>query len=351
MRGDGRIFRRGDTWWISYYHQGEEFRESTRSSDERVARKLLRQRQRETGADKLGLQAFVTPAESRRTVGELLDALEHDYRLRGKLSPSVKSHLARARDAFGEERAVTLTAKAIDEFIEKALEDCKAPATINRCTQLLGQAYKLAIKRRELATAPHIRRLPEKNARQGFFEPDEVISVVEHLPAYLKDACRFGYLSGWRRGEIFTLQWTDVDQKARVIRLRPEESKNGTGRTLALEGDLWAIVERRFAERVITRKDQTTVISSLVFHHGGEPIVEIKKAWTRACEKANVGKKLFHDLRRTAIRNMVRAGVPEAVVMKVSGHKTRAVFDRYNIVDERDLRDAMAKTQAYLARN
>ena len=148
---------------------------------------------------------------------------------------------------------------------------------------------------------------------------------------------------------MFTLEWTDVDQRGRVIRLRPEESKNGLGRTLALEGDLWTIIERRWTERTVTRKDKTTLISRYVFHHDGHAIVDIKKAWAKACNAAGVGPRLFHDFRRTAIRNMVRAGVPETVAMKISGHKTRSVFDRYNITDERDLRDAVKKTQQYLA--
>lgn len=351
MRGDGRIYKRkgSNHWWIAYNHQGKELRESSNSPEYRDAQKLLKRRLQEIGADTLGLQSFLGPAQDRITLNDLLDHLEHDYRIRNKFSPSIKSHLQRARDAFGHYRAIALTPKHIDSFIEAELENGRAPATINRSTQLVGQAYNLALRRKELNTKPYIRKLPERNARQGFFEHDEYERVITHLPEYLKDPCRFAYLSGWRRGEVFTLEWTDVDQRAHVIRLRPEESKNGQGRTLALEGDLWTIIQRRWSERTITRKDKTVVISRYVFHHDGHAIVDIKKAWATACTKAGVGPRLFHDFRRTAIRNMVRAGVPETVAMKISGHKTRSVFDRYNITDERDLREAMQKTQTYLA--
>ena len=351
MRGDGRIYKRrgSNHWWIAYNHHGKELRESSQSAEYRDAQKLLKRRQQELGAETLGLQTFI-PHQDRITVDELLDQLEHDYKLRGKYSASITSHLQRARNAFGHYRATKLTPKHIDTFIEAELEAGRAPATINRSTQLVGQAFHLALRRRELNTKPYIRKLPEKNTREGFFEHDELERVITHLPEYLKDACRFAYLSGWRRGEVFTLEWIDVDQRARVIRLRPEESKNGQGRTLALEGTLWSIIERRWSERVV-REGGTSRISALVFHHDGHAIVDVKKAWASACTKAGVGKKLFHDFRRTAIRNMVRAGVPETVAMKISGHKTRSVFDRYNITDERDLREAMQKTQAYLSRN
>jgi integrase len=119
------------------------------------------------------------------------------------------------------------------------------------------------------------------------------------------------------------------------------DSKNGRGRVLALDGDLRALIERRFKARVLG--------TDLVFHVDGEPIVDFRKSWASACKAAGVAGRLFHDLRRTAIRNMVRAGVREGVAMAISGHRTRSVFDRYNIVNEGDLRDAMKKTSAYNA--
>jgi integrase len=181
--------------------------------------------------------------------------------------------------------------------------------------------------------------------RQGFFEHDQFTQIIEHLPEHLRDYCRFAYLTGWRRGECSSLTWEDVDQRSRLIHLRPERSKNGHARKVALEGELWEIIHRRWNERITTRKNGTTTMPRYVFHRDGHPIGEFKKSWTTAGTKAGVGHKLFHDSRRTAVRNMVRAGVPESVAMKISGHRTRAVFDRYNITDERDLRDAMRKTQ------
>ncbi len=254
----------------------------------------------------------------------------------------------------------------------------KAPATVNRSTQLLAQAFKLAIERRRLSNAPIIRHLSEgRNARQGFFSDSEFRAVVDHLPQHLRDFAAFGYLTGWRKGEIASLRWDDVDGD--VIRLQAENSKNGEARTVTLDGELTELIERCKAARQVKIKEEV-MVAALVFHHRGEPILDFRKAWATACCMAGVGKlvcpncdspvdakyecsncgrawgreqlkylgRLFHDLRRTAVRNMVRAGVPERVAMTISGHKTRSIFDRYNIVSEQDLRDAMQRTQNYL---
>ena len=88
------------------------------------------------------------------------------------------------------------------------------------------------------------------------------------------------------------------------------------------------------------------LLTEFVFHNHGNPIVDLRKAWATACRTANVHGKPFYDLRRTVVRKTIRAGVPERVAMQISQHKTRSMLDRYNIVSERDLREAMQKRQS-----
>lgn len=333
---------------MSYSHDGREVRESTGTADEKKARTLLRQRTRAVANENDGIQPFLTPKAARTTVNALLAALEQDYRIRRKLSPSVRSHLKRIRAAFGPKRARSLAASEIDAWIEGELAK-RAPATINRATQLLSQAFSLGLLQKQVTSKPHIRKLPEENTREGFFEHDECETVVQHLPEYLQDFARFAYLTGWRTGELKQLEWPQVERRARLLHLTGKQSKNTKPRKVALEGVLWEIIERRWSERTYEMHGVTHV-STFVFHRNGQPVGDTRKAWKTACNAAGVPEKLLHDFRRTAVRNMVRAGVPETVAMKISGHRTRSIFDRYNITSEDDLRDAIRKTQSYLDR-
>lgn len=373
-RGSGRIYSRKGSANLhcAYYLRGREYRESTGTSDPRAAMKYLRWRLKEVGADHIGMAVFVGPQQERIKVDKLFDALEADYSLRGKASPQFKAHQKHVRAYFGSWRAIEVTPESVDRYIMKCQESGSAPATINRRTQLLAQAFKLAVERRHLTMAPQVRHLSEKgNARQGFFTDTEFRALSVHLPPYLRDFAQFGYLTGWRKGEIASLRWSDVEGD--VIRLRAQNAKNGEARTVTLSGVLADLIEQRKAERQVKTEGVATFAAN-IFHLEGNAVGDFRKAWATGCVAAGLGQfvcdrcdqstnehkcekcrletrysgRFFHDLRRTAVRNMVRAGVSERVAMMISGHKTRAIFDRYNIVNEADLREAMRKTQVYL---
>ena len=332
----GRLFKRGEVYWVSYCHRGREHRESSRSNREGDARRLLKKRLGEIGRGKL-----VGPSEERVTFEDMASDYLRDHTLKGGRSiRQAKPRVAHLRRYFGLDRAVDITTARIRAYMEARLEEGATPATVNRDLAALGRMFSLAVQAVRLNARPHIPRLPEGQPRQGFLEYSEYLAIRAHLPPTYQDVLDFGYHSGWRRGEIVTLGWKDVDRGAGVIRLRPELSKNKDGRVLALSSLLRDLIERRWQSRALG--------CLFVFHVNGRPVGDWRKSWKRACEAAGLPGKLFHDLRRTVVRNLVRAGVPERVAMSVTGHKTRSVFDRYNIVSESDLKQATTRLAEYV---
>lgn len=147
-----------------------------------------------------------------------------------------------------------------------------------------------------------------------------------------------------RKGECCSLTWSDIEGD--VLTLRGENAKNGEARSVPLVGKLSEIIERRKAVRQV-EENGTARMVEFIFHRDGQPVGEFRKSWKAACKKAGISGRLFHDLRRSAVRNMTQAGVPQAVAMKVSGHKTPSMFQRYNIVATDDLRTALERTEQY----
>jgi hypothetical protein len=171
MKGDGRIYlrKRSPFYWCEYWLRGKQYRESTEQTEEQQAKKFLRNKLKEVHADQIGAKPFISPQQQRVTVDGLLDSLESDYKLRRKWSAAVNSHTKPLRDHFGNWRAVDVTSDAVSKYIEDLREQGYSPATCNRRTQLLGQAYKLAVRTKKLGATPFIPRLSEMgNERQGF---------------------------------------------------------------------------------------------------------------------------------------------------------------------------------------
>jgi integrase len=219
-------------------------------------------------------------------------------------------------------------------------------ASINRELSALKRMFALARQAEKIYSSPYIPGLEEHNARQGFFDHGSFLALRETLPEYLRDPITFLYYSGWRRGEMRSLEWRDVDMEGKVVRLRPEIAKNKHGRLLPLTvyGDTGELLE--LFDRA---QDRQRPDCPFVFHLDGRPIGDFRKAWLKATTATGQVGRIPHDFRRTAVRNLVRAGVPEQIAMAITGHKTRSIFDRYNIVDEVDLaRKAMAKLETYV---
>ena len=340
LRGLGRTFQRGRIWWIAYYVHGKERRESAKSPREGDAVRLLKTRIKELGSGR-----FVGPEEERVTFDDLAAGYLDDYKLQGyrSLESAAKPRAAHLQRFFGLDRAIDITRRRVRQYQKLRRADGAAGATINRETSALARMLRIAVEDDLLTHLPAFpAKLKENPPRKGFFEHAEYLAVRRGLPPAYQDVLDFAYYTGWRRREILDLIWGEVDLQAFEIRLPPERSKSDKPRLLPPSDPLRAVIERRHAARRID--------TPRVFHLEGKPIGDWRKRWHRACREAGLPGKRLHDCRRTAARNLRRAGVPEEVAMKLTGHATRDVFRRYNILTDDDIRAGSERLAAYVAK-
>ena len=246
-----------------------------------------------------------------------------------------------------------MTSIAIDDvraYVAARQAHGAANATVNRELAALKRMFTLARQANKVLVTPYIPLLRENNVRQGFFERVEFDAVRDALPEPLRGVVTFAYYTGWRLpSEVLTRQWRHVDRKAGTVRLEPGTTKNDDGRLFPY-GDLLPELADTIDDQWATheRLRSTGVLSPWVFPRlrgsdPGGPVGSFRKTWLTACRAAGCPGRIPHDFRRTAVRNLTGAGVPERVAMQLTGHKTRSVFDRYAIVNEADLRNAVAK--------
>ena len=335
MAGRGRIYQRGLIYYIAYRWDGREYRESARSAEFADAERLLATRL----AQRLG------PARSGPlTFDDLAAWYLDDYGVRRLRSlNTARGRVANLRRVFRGWRATAITTEAVRTYQRTRRAAGAAAATVNRETSALRRMLQLAVRGGQLAQRPVFpERLEENGPRQGFFEHVEYRAVREYLPPPYQDVLDFAYYSGWRKREILELEWREVDAPGGVVRLSPARSKTRVGRVLPISAPIGAVLARRRAQRL--GRDP------LVFRRDGVTVRAWRTAWPEACRRAGVPGRLLHDCRRTTARNLVRAGVPERVAMQLTGHRSRAIFDRYNIVHEEELHDAGDRLCAYLGR-
>lgn len=357
-RGSGSVRKRAKGGYaICYYRHGKEIRESVAKAlrkpahviTEQDAERLLRTRLRDVASGR-----FVGPAHERRTVEQILEDYWKHLQARGaKAVGRSRAHIDHVIDAMGHQRAVDVRGPMVEAWGLDMLKDGYARATVNVGISYLKAALRLAHKHEQLAVVPYLSLLSVNNARSGFFEHHEFLAVAKHLEQVTAEVAWFGYLTAARSEEILGLGWEHVDRLHRHVTF--VDTKNGDNRQVPLDDrderghwrnlDLWRLIERRWEARKVGGDS----LAEWVFHRDGRRVRFFWGYWHKACLAAELPGKLFHDLRRTAIRNWVRAGVPEAVAMRWSGHRTRSIFTRYNIVSDADMRSALSRSQAYLA--
>jgi integrase len=231
------------------------------------------------------------------------------------------------------------------QFSNQRLEDGVGGAMINRSLAALRRMFRLAVKDHTLATVPWFEFQKEPEPRQGFVTPKEFESLLKWLPEYLKPLVCLLHFTGVRIGEAKKIRWDQVDLQARQIKLEGGQTKNSKPRTLPLDGRLVKLLSAAPSK------------SGLVFDS-----TNLRNEWQQAAVKAGLGTRKpmkseagfewfeyrglrVHDLRRTGVRNLRKAGVSETVAMKISGHKTADVFRRYDIVNTDDIMDAASKVE------
>ncbi len=339
-RGTGSIYRpKGSSvLWIKFFRNGKPHRESSKSDKVKTAEKLLGQRLAEARTG-----TFVPLKIKKTLIQELADDLIRNYRINGlrsigDLEARWEKHL---KPFFGELRAIEVTSSLVTKYVDLRQEEGAENATINRELAALKRLFTLGRRANKVSNVPWIAMLREDNRRTGFLESkqhDALATATAKVGLWLRAMFETAYTFGWRKSELLALKVSQVNLSAGTIRLEPGTTKNREGREVTMTLPLKMLLTqcchgKKPEDAVFTRED-------------GSRVCDFRKTWTKVCEDAKVPALLFHDLRRSAARNLRNNGVAEGVIMEIGGWKTRSVFERYAIVSQSDIKRAMSQLEA-----
>jgi integrase len=375
-RGTGYIFRPKNTscLWAQYYIRGRRVRVSTGETDEKKAERFLRKKIGEVAA---GVHKDV----SRISYEELREAYYQDYAINQRKSlrhdkegkPRLDK-VVRLNGFFAGYKAAEIDGNLIRKFIAGEQSKGLSNASINRSVSALRRMFNLARREGELRSIPYFPTLKEAPPRSGFFERKDYEALSRALPAHLRVPLGIGYFTAARYTEILSLRWENVDFLANTIAL--DKTKNGIPRTVPICAELRVLL---IEQRAKQQPGCPFVCYKLDRKGRPVPVQSFRKAWYAGCVKAGLGRfepeidaatgepvlarpryarskpkakmiysgMTFHDLRRSGVRNLIRAGVSRDVARKISGHETDSVFSRYNITSPQDLNEAARKLSEF----
>ena len=281
------------------------------------------------------------------TYQELRRLIVNDYVMNNQRIDVLNARLKHLDAAFAGKTAADISAMAIQTYQADRLSAGAKPGTVNQELTALRRMFSIAVQMRLLPSdeKPYIKLLRLRNARKGFFELPQFEAVRRALPELYRPIVTTMYVTGWRLNEVLSRKKQHLDIAHGWLRLEPGETKNGEGRQFPLTHELETVLAVQLDE-VKQFERRTGRICPWLFHRDGNEISGFRKAWESACRQAGVPGRMLHDFRRTAVRNMERAGVPRSAAMKMVGMLTEAIYKRYAIVDDRMLKEAAAKLNA-----
>lgn len=362
-RGTGSVYKpeRSQFWWIAFYQNGKLIRESTKTDVKTKAQNMLTKRLQEVNSGNF------TPDADKITVAEIYQFVLANYEtggpngtprptlatLKGRWHPEHgagkdrKGTRTSLREFFGHLRCSQVTYILLDRYKTIRLGEGAAGGSINRELNILKVAWKYARRVGILKTKPEFPDGIPENERQGFITDDDypafVNACTEVGGLWLRTAFEIAFTLGWRKQEIIGLRVLNVDLKERTLRLNPEDTKTDTGREAAMTETIFQLVGQCCQGKgandfVLTRSN-------------GEPIRSFRDSWLTVCRKVGKEGTLFHDLRRSAVRSLIKKGIPRKLAMEISGHETESVFHRYGIMNTADQAEALKIVEQKRAEN
>jgi len=353
---DGKSKREGP-WFVQYPHSRDpetgqiKYRTEKASFSKKKAEKIFRAKvDAFQEMDQLGVQV-----DPELTFSKLMDwGLEQDV-MSAKASAS--DDLARAvhlKSEFGNRKAAQVTPLMVDNFrikMKKVVSERTGKpfsgSSINKMVSLARRIYYLAMDAGMVKSNPFARRGTFKEEPKGHYIPDqEFWKIYKYLPDYLKPVILVAYLTGMRRGEILELKWDRVNLSEGYVDLTPDDTKTDEPRRIYFGSinelkDVFinADLKKKAGQELVFTKDD------------GSPVPKwyIQRLFKKACSEAKVYPYRLHDLRHTFNTNMTKAGVDQVVVMKLTGHKTNAMFLRYSHIDKEQSESAMEKLNGFLS--
>lgn len=334
-------------YWIDYYLPGgKRKREPVGFSikDAQAAEGKKRGQKKEN-------RLFDVLPEAKMTFQDLTDWYLTLEKVKSLASYSIiEVYLKKFNSQFGDLIVSKIMPEDLENLIEKRKKEGCADGTID---QEIGKVKAMVFKAFDNDkvggdTIKKFKKIKKRdkgntNARTRIVSPTEFAALMKAAPSHLRPILMMGYFTGMREGEILNLTWDKVDKKKQMIHLTAADTKDREARSIPISNDLQAMFDNI----------PKAVHDQHVFLFQGQPITDIRTGLRKACAGAGViygrfkkGGFIYHDFRHTFNTNMRKAGVPESVIMKITGHSTRAMFDRYNTVDEGDLRQAIEQMKA-----